>query len=73
MRTNLPKSLLLDAVSYVVSVGFRPTEAGRTILPCRKPKRILRYGAPVDSLRGGVSRGVVRPVSRSFSESVEPE
>lgn len=57
--------LLLDAASQFVSLGFSPVEAGRTTLACRKPKRMLRYGAPVDSFLGGVNLGVVRPDSLS--------
>lgn len=65
--------LLLEAASQFVSFGFSPVEAGRTIFACLKPKRMLRYGAPVDSFLGGVNLGVVRPESLPLTVSKPPK
>lgn len=69
---NLLVKLLLETVSQFVTFGFSPVEAGRITFACLKPKRMLRYGAPVDSFLGGVSLGVVRPDSLSLSTSNPP-
>lgn len=65
--------LLLETVSQFVNLGFSPVEAGRTTFACLKPKRMLRYGAPVDSFLGGVNLGVVRPDSLSLIKSDPPK
>lgn len=69
---NLLLTLLLETESQFVNLGFSPVDAGRTTFACLKPKRMLRYGAPVDSFLGGVNLGVVRPDSLSQIKSNPP-
>lgn len=47
-----------------------PVDDGRTMFDFRKPKRLLRFDAPVKSFFAGDKRGVERPIFRSFNASI---
>lgn len=61
--------LLLVILSKLVTFNGKPVDAGRIIFAFRKPKRVLRYGAPDDSFLGATTVGVERPVVPRSSAS----